>query len=215
MQDFNYLSSNCFEITLELGCEKFPPGKDLPKYWEDNKEALMNFMWQAHTGIKGFVKDVDGNPVAHASIKVFNMTSNRPINHDITSAHDGDYWRLLIPGEYNVTVTAEPYYLPKSQVITVENHPKQGAMEVDWALEHAPKTPDAKNEVKKMDRQEENLVDDENLGQDDEEYYRNLKAIYDEGDDEVMSQQEYLERLDALKRILANYMDEERELDSY
>lgn len=46
MQDFNYLSSNCFELTLELGCRKFPPGKDLANHWKENKDALLNFMWQ-------------------------------------------------------------------------------------------------------------------------------------------------------------------------
>jgi len=46
MQDFNYLASNSFELTLELGCRKFPPGKDLPGLWNENKDALINFMWQ-------------------------------------------------------------------------------------------------------------------------------------------------------------------------
>lgn len=46
MQDFNYLASNAFELTLELGCRKFPPGKDLANLWNGNKNALINFMWQ-------------------------------------------------------------------------------------------------------------------------------------------------------------------------
>lgn len=45
MQDFNYLSSNDFEITLELGCEKYPPAEALEKEWNDNKTPLIEFMW--------------------------------------------------------------------------------------------------------------------------------------------------------------------------
>ncbi|VDN23319.1 unnamed protein product [Cylicostephanus goldi] len=44
-QDFNYLATNAMELTLELSCEKMPPGKELPQFWEDNKKALMEFMF--------------------------------------------------------------------------------------------------------------------------------------------------------------------------
>lgn len=46
MQDFNYLASNDFEITLELGCDKYPAAEKLQKEWENNREALLEYMWQ-------------------------------------------------------------------------------------------------------------------------------------------------------------------------
>lgn len=46
MQDWNYLNTNCFEVTIELGCVKYPMAKDLPKYWEQNRRALLQFIHQ-------------------------------------------------------------------------------------------------------------------------------------------------------------------------
>ncbi|KAF5907067.1 carboxypeptidase Z-like [Clarias magur] len=44
MGDFNYLHTNCFEITVELGCDKFPEEDDLHTGWRENKEALLTFL---------------------------------------------------------------------------------------------------------------------------------------------------------------------------
>ena len=46
MQDWNYLHSNCFELTIELGCVKYPKGEDLPSYWDANEYALLVFLAQ-------------------------------------------------------------------------------------------------------------------------------------------------------------------------
>lgn len=114
MNDFSYLHTNCFEVTVELSCDKFPHASELPIEWENNKESLLIYMEQIHRGIKGVVRDKDTEAgIADAIIKVDD------IDHHIRSAFEGDYWRLLNPGEYHVTVTAEGY-IPASRNCRVE-----------------------------------------------------------------------------------------------
>ncbi|VVD02817.1 unnamed protein product [Leptidea sinapis] len=86
MQDFNYLATNAFEITLELGCDKYPLEKDLEKEWHRNKDALIAYIWKAHTGVKGIVTD-DSGFIQNAVISVVNITGPvpKPIRHDVTT----------------------------------------------------------------------------------------------------------------------------------
>lgn len=44
MQDYNYVWANCFEITLELSCCKYPPTSELQQEWENNRESLLTFI---------------------------------------------------------------------------------------------------------------------------------------------------------------------------
>ncbi|XP_072883732.1 inactive carboxypeptidase-like protein X2 isoform X1 [Hemitrygon akajei] len=103
MNDFSYLHTNCFEVSMYVGCDKFPHESELPEQWENNRESLLVFMEQVHRGIKGLVQDKHGRGIPNAVISV------EGINHDVTTAADGDYWRLLNPGEYKVTAKAEGY----------------------------------------------------------------------------------------------------------
>ncbi|CAI9606336.1 unnamed protein product [Staurois parvus] len=103
INDFSYLHTNCFEISIYLDCDKYPHENELAEQWENNRESLIVFMEQVHRGIKGIVKDMYGRGIGNAVISV------EGINHDIRTASDGDYWRLLNPGEYAVTARAEGF----------------------------------------------------------------------------------------------------------
>jgi len=137
MQDFNYLASNCFELTLELGCRKFPPGKDLPNLWNENKKPLLSFMWQTHLGIKGFIENEEGKPIFNATIKVYQLINNnwQYIDHDVISNTGGDYYRLLADGSYAIQVKKEGYET-QTQYISVHNKEHQvEAQRIDFILQ--------------------------------------------------------------------------------
>ncbi|XP_006755053.1 PREDICTED: inactive carboxypeptidase-like protein X2 [Myotis davidii] len=103
LNDFSYLHTNCFELSIYVGCDKFPHESELPEEWENNRESLIVFMEQVHRGIKGLVTDSHGKGIPDAVISV------EGINHDVRTASDGDYWRLLNPGEYVVTAKADGF----------------------------------------------------------------------------------------------------------
>ncbi|XP_029466466.1 inactive carboxypeptidase-like protein X2 isoform X4 [Rhinatrema bivittatum] len=103
INDFSYLHTNCFDLSIYVGCDKYPHENDLPEEWENNRESLIVFIEQVHRGIKGIVQDRQGKGIPNAIISV------EGVNHDIRTVSDGDYWRLLNPGEYVVTASADGF----------------------------------------------------------------------------------------------------------
>lgn len=132
IQDWIYLNTNCFTITVELGCRKFPFAKDMPRYWSDNKKPLVKYILETHRGIFGVVSDSNNNPIGDATIHV------RSIEHDVHSAKSGDYWRLLLPGEYHVAVSKKGYRTAH-RTVTV-GHYGSPAVRVDFSLISGPKS---------------------------------------------------------------------------
>lgn len=94
-QDFNYIYSNCFEITIELSCCKYPAKKELLTQWNYNKEALLSYLEAVQSGVRGLVTDEAGRPLPNANVEVWGVSGK-----NITTSYFGEYWRLLTPGNY-------------------------------------------------------------------------------------------------------------------
>lgn len=63
----------------------------------------------------GLVRDGKGDPIAGAKIKVAG------IDHDIVSTDRGEYWRLLLPGDYKITVVASDFRPSEEHSITIRS----------------------------------------------------------------------------------------------
>lgn len=113
LQDFNYVFSNDMEITLELSCCKYPRRSRLNKEWDINKESLVKYLEQVHRGVKGVVYnssyEYDNNTenvkaeAAEADAEIFVETDSGALGKNVTTSSRGEYWRLLLPGQYRVT----------------------------------------------------------------------------------------------------------------
>uniref|UniRef100_A0A8C2TJT9 AE binding protein 1 n=1 Tax=Coturnix japonica TaxID=93934 RepID=A0A8C2TJT9_COTJA len=52
INDFSYLHTNCFELSIYVGCDKFPHESELHQEWENNRESLLIFMEQVGAGVR-------------------------------------------------------------------------------------------------------------------------------------------------------------------
>ncbi|UYV74453.1 CPE [Cordylochernes scorpioides] len=133
MQDFNYLGSNDFEITLELGCTKYPPAEQLGLEWNNNKDALLHYMWQVP--YCGVLRPVYSRSALCSPTSASRAWCTRPA----PSCH----WRALSsrastggcspPGQYRV-VASKHGYQPQETFVQVNNPAQEQALRVDFEL---------------------------------------------------------------------------------
>lgn len=107
MQDWNYHWNGCIELTIELENDKTPPVSELPALLAENRASVIEYMKWAHRGIRGLVTDAEtGDPVS-ASIQVAGREFLVYTDPDA-----GNYHRILLPGTYDIIVTADGYFDP-------------------------------------------------------------------------------------------------------
>lgn len=127
LQDWTYAYTDGMDITLEIGNTKWPPASQLPHYWNLNRESMLSYMEFVHRGLHGTVKSTEGAPL-DAKIRI---GGNYKLVH--TDPNAGDYHRLLLPGSYEVTASAEGY-LPQTVSVTI---PDSGSLDHDFVLPQA------------------------------------------------------------------------------
>ena len=60
MQDYNYGYAGCMEMTLEISCCKYPSSDQLTEYWLDNKNSLLEYLYQVNMGMSSSVYVTSG-----------------------------------------------------------------------------------------------------------------------------------------------------------
>ncbi|NQU21078.1 MAG: proprotein convertase P-domain-containing protein, partial [Candidatus Nealsonbacteria bacterium] len=111
MQDWNYRYLGCNEFTVELSDDFWPNESALPGLWGDNRESMLSYFESVHTGVGGLVADATTGEPVFAKVTV--AANTQPV---YTDPDLGDYHRMLLPGSYDLTVSA-PGYAPR----TLEN----------------------------------------------------------------------------------------------
>ena len=118
MQDWNYVWMKDFDITLEQNEVKWPNQNQLPSLWEENKESMIAYIERVHgSSIIGVITDLDSGEPVPCSISIENIS--QLISNDL---ENGDYYRLLTPGSYNITFDAIGYE-SQTHSINVGNSP--------------------------------------------------------------------------------------------
>ncbi|XP_074869254.1 carboxypeptidase M isoform X2 [Carettochelys insculpta] len=137
MQDYNYIWGQCFEITLELSCCKYPPASQLQSFWNDNKAALTEYIKQVHLGIKGQVFDQNGQPMPNVIVEAKGREHVCPYRTN----QQGEYYLLLLPGTYVLNATAPGVgSIPKA--LQVPNGPENySALKYDFIFPDVSITP--------------------------------------------------------------------------
>ncbi|UXI19556.1 hypothetical protein NH340_JMT05499 [Sarcoptes scabiei] len=143
MQDYNYIFGGCMELTLEISCCKHPNATNLLTYWNENKISMLALLNEVNRGVKGVIRDYFTEmPIAKANLTV--------LGRDVLfqSDLDGQFWRLLLPGDYVLIIKAQGYSRLQKQFTILPNKitimelylvPLKRMARTDW-LQMAPRT---------------------------------------------------------------------------
>lgn len=130
-QDYMNFWRKCREVTIEVSSIKLLPTEYLRIYWDINRNSLLNYIKETSLGIRGFVKDYNGNPLrAMIFVNDYDQLSDSSIVYSSNSY--GDYYRLLNPGTYSLTASKYGFLSKTIDNIVLEEN---SLTNIDFILE--------------------------------------------------------------------------------
>ena len=98
MQDFNYWTFGCAELTVEVACCKYPPASQLQAIWLQNQKSLVEYLKMANTGVRGVITFQNGQPASFLTVRI---DGREPY---FKTSQTGEYYRILLAGSYNLSL---------------------------------------------------------------------------------------------------------------
>ncbi len=91
-------------------------------------KSLVRYLQASHLGIKGVISDSNNNPLKDFMISVDGI--DKPIN----ATNRGEYWRLLMPGNYQVKAwSSDGKYSKVHEVLVPKN--QTSAVRLDFVFD--------------------------------------------------------------------------------
>ncbi len=101
-QDYMTYYRHCREVTIEISDTKLLPASELSAHWDYNRNALLNYLSAALTGIRGEIRtDLE---LGEMQISIVGHESDN--SWIVPDENYGDYYRLCLPGVYQLEIAS-------------------------------------------------------------------------------------------------------------
>lgn len=114
-QDYMNYWHHCKEVTMEISDFKLLPTDSLHNFWNYNKQSLFDYIEEAGYGFNGTVTNINSDPL-DAKIEISGYDKDN--SWVVTDPANGDYYRPIAPGTYDVTYSS-PGYISQTHTVTV------------------------------------------------------------------------------------------------
>jgi carboxypeptidase D len=113
MQDYSYVFFNDLQYTIELSQEKYPDFAKIPKFYKENKSALLEFLKQIHRG-KGFVwKNQSGY------VEIISKKNRKNLG---VFQFSNEFYKVLPEGDYQFTILDSSRNIKKIIEVNVDEN---------------------------------------------------------------------------------------------